>query len=182
MGRTEGFFEAWLLDAVRRSAAASSLPPEQKVRGYAPGLVASPLFEGFSEEELLAFMQGLRLRVCDPGEIIMSEGESGESVFILAAGAVKVHVRNATGRNVLLCELRDGAFFGEISTLSGRPRSATVVSTRRCELLELDKAALDSIAFSHPRVRQVLEEVYIERASSSDAERIRTTSDPQPGA
>jgi CRP-like cAMP-binding protein len=178
-GQTEAFFGEWLAGTRRR---ATPPAPVLNVPGFGPGLVASPLFEDFTEEELLAFVRGLRLVPYEPGEIVLTEGEPGQSVFILAAGTVKVFVRNPVGRNVELCALREGAFFGEISTLSGRPRSATVVAASRCDLLELDRPALESIAKSHPRIRQVLEEVYIERAASPVAARIRTVAEPRPEA
>ena len=177
MGRTEGFFGDWL-GTFRRSLTPSDATPRRALPGYGPGVVASPLFDGFSEEELLAFMQGLRLMVFEPGDVIVTEGEPGESVFILSTGTVKVFVRNPRGHDIELCELNEGAFFGEMSALSGRPRTATVTAGARCELLELDRTALEAIAAVHPRIRQVLEEHYIERASSPDAERIRTAGPP----
>ena len=90
-------------------------------------------------------------------------------------------MRDLAGRNVALCPLGEGAFFGEIATLSGRPRSATVTAASRCELLELDKPALEAILELHPRVRDVLEEHYIARASDPEAAAIRgTTLDESP--
>ncbi len=178
VGRTEAHFQDWLIDAIRRSVADSpEAAPPRRIPGYGPQLVASPLFQDFSEEELLAFIQGLRLLVFDPGEIVITEREPGDSVFILALGHVKVFVRNLSGRDVLLCELEEGAFFGEISTLTGRPRSATVTTATRCEILELDRDTLERISRTHPRVRRVLEDVYMERAASPEAERLRTTSE-----
>jgi CRP-like cAMP-binding protein len=120
-------------------------------------------------------IQGLRLLAYEPGDIVVSEGEPGESLFVLAVGSVKVFVRNPSGHNVGLCSLGEGAFFGEISTLSSRPRTATVVASAHCELLELERSVLEGIARTHPRVRVVLEEFYIERASSPEAARIRGT-------
>jgi CRP-like cAMP-binding protein len=178
MGHTEAFFSDWL-GTFRRSVAAETAGAAPKpIPGYGPELVASPLFEGFTEEELLAFIQALRVSAYEPGEIIITEGEPGQSVFILTVGSVRVFVRNPTGHDMQLCQLKEGAFFGEMSALSGRPRTATVTAASRCELLELDRATLDAIAQTHPRIRQVLEEVYIERAGSAAAERIRTASSP----
>ena len=181
---TTEFFEGWLLDVLRdrvgsreaddgrddaqRSALAS-------IRGYGPGLLASPLFEDFTEEELLAVIRGLRLLTFEAGDMIITEGEPGQSLFVLTTGTVKVFVRDPGGRNVALCPLGEGAFFGEIATLSGRPRSATVTAASRCELLELDKPALDAILKVHPRVRDVLEEHYIARANDPEAAAIRGT-------
>jgi CRP-like cAMP-binding protein len=182
---TAEFFQGWLVDVLRdrvkRSELAEGTLAEGErsalggARGYGPGLMASPLFEDFNDDELLAVIRGLRLLSFDAGDIIITEGEPGLSLFVLTTGTVKVFVRDPSGRNVALVPLGEGAFFGEIATLSGRPRSATVTAASRCELLELDKAALEAILKVHPRVRDVLEEHYIARANDPEAAAIRGT-------
>jgi len=176
----------WLIDVVRdtvkrRSEVAEralgtparpSLTPET-LRAYGRGLVASPLFNGLTEDELLALVRGLELRTLEPGDIVLTEGEAGQSVFLVATGRVKVFTRNRSGQDVLLRPLGEGAFFGEISALSGRARTATVTAAAPCALLELDRSALDTITRAHPRVREILENVYIERAGDPDADAIR---------
>jgi CRP-like cAMP-binding protein len=178
--RTDERFHGWLLDVVRGAVGRGGPPgydiaaaPPGVVRAYGPGLVASPLFQDFSDDELLAFIQGLRLLTFVPGDVIITEGEPGQSLFILTTGAVRVFVRDAAGHNVAVCALGEGSFFGEISTLSGRPRSATITAASHCELLEMDRATLDVIAARHPRVREVLEEFSIARATDPRAASIR---------
>jgi CRP-like cAMP-binding protein len=61
----------------------------------------------------------------------------------------------------------EGEFFGEISLLGGEPRTATITASLRAELLELDRARLDSIARRHPRVREVLQQFHDERKNNS---------------
>jgi CRP-like cAMP-binding protein len=188
---TAEFFQGWLLDVLRdrvkrgdaaEGERAGGERPEGErltlgsIRGYGPGLMASPLFEDFNDDELLAVIRGLRLLSFDAGDVIITEGEPGQSLFVLTTGTVKVFVRDPGGRNVALVPLGEGAFFGEIATLSGRPRSATVTAGSRCELLELDKAALEAILKVHPRVLDVLEEHYIARANDPEAASIRGTS------
>jgi CRP-like cAMP-binding protein len=177
----------WLIDMVRdtvrrRSAVASRAiegPPAHpldpaSLRKLGRGLVASPLFEGLSEDELLALVQGLELRMFEPGDVVLTEGEPGQSVFIVATGLVKVFIRNRAGQDEPLRQLGEGAFFGEISALSGRSRTASVTAATPCALLELDHAALRTITRAYPRVQEILETVYIERAGDSTAEAIRT--------
>jgi CRP-like cAMP-binding protein len=169
-------FSNWIVDVVRDAVApqAPSLPlPPAIAPGYTKGLLASPLFQGLTEDELFTMIRELRLLSFDPGDIVITEGEPGQSLFILTAGSVKVSVRNAQGRTVRVTELRAGSFFGEMATVSGKPRTATVTAAQRCELLELDKAAVDQIAARHPRIREVLEEIYIARATSPEAARAR---------
>ena len=143
-------------------------PPEE-----AP--LASPLVSDFSREELLAVIGGLSLRTFEPGEIIMTEGEQGKSLFILTTGVVRAYVKNADGRNVQVRIMGEGEFFGEISLLTGKPRTATLTASTSCELLELDKAVLVQIAREHPHVVEVVKEFHDKRAGSHDEEVARST-------
>jgi CRP-like cAMP-binding protein len=90
--------------------------------------------------------------------VLVSQGERGDSLYILASGGVRVYARDAAGRAALLCALGEGAFFGEMSALLDEPRSATVVASHPSELLKLDRAGLDAVSVRHPRLRGVLEE------------------------
>ncbi len=115
-------------------------------------------------------IRGLWLRSFAPGAIVMTEGEAGDSLFILTTGAVRIFVKNQEGRNVEVRRMEDGEFFGEISLLSGKARTATITASSSCEVLELDRATLDDIARRHPRVRTIVQEFY-ERRSGSELER-----------
>jgi hypothetical protein len=177
---TDDRFHGWLVDVVRdtvgspRSAGTSEAETARAaLRAYGPGLLANPLFEGFSEEELVALIGGLKLLSFDPGDVVVTEGESGQGVFILSTGEVKVFVRAPDHRSVMVGTLGEGSFFGEISTLSGRPRTATVTAAAACEILELDRAALDAITATHPRVREVLETFSAARSADPDVARAR---------
>jgi cAMP-dependent protein kinase regulator len=126
-------------------------------------VVASPLFSDFSGEELLAVIHGLELQTFEPGDIIITEGEPGDSLFVLATGTARAFIKQPDGRHVKVRDMSDGAFFGEISVLTGKPRTATVTAVTSCELLELHRPTLDAITASHPRVTEVLEEFHRQR-------------------
>jgi hypothetical protein len=130
--------------------------------------IPSSLFDDFSQQELLAVMRGLELLVFDPGDIIVAQGEAGDSIFILTSGIAKAFVRQPGGVKKVRT-LHDGDFFGEISLLHGGERTATVTAATRCELLELDRPTLDVIAAAHPRVREVLQRFADERLASDRA-------------
>jgi hypothetical protein len=135
--------------------------------GEEPAVVETPLFRSLRREELVALIGGLRLLAFEPGQIIVSEGETGASLFVLTSGAVRAYVRNAALQQVQVRRLKEGDFFGEISVLSGGARTATVTAASRCELLELDKATLDRIAETHPHVREVLQEFHDQRKDNT---------------
>jgi CRP-like cAMP-binding protein len=121
-------------------------------------LVVSPLFKDFSVDEMVAVIQGLRLLTCAPRKIILRQGDPGDSLYMLTSGRVRAFVKNAQGKQTPLADLAEGAFFGEMSILTGKPRSASIVAVTDCELLELDRATLDRIVASHPHVMDVLKE------------------------
>jgi CRP-like cAMP-binding protein len=146
------------------AAPGPAAPREPEVRAF----VESPLFSGFSRDELVAVIRGLRLLSFEPGDIVLTEGDAGNSLFVITEGTVKTFVRDTTqGGQLLMRRLREGDFFGEISILSGKARSATVTAATHCELLELDRATLDQITASYPHVREVLEEFYLARAMNT---------------
>ena len=135
-----------------------------------PSARAPALFPDFSNDELVAVMGGLQLIHYHTGDLVVAQGEPGDSLFLVTTGTVKAWIRNREGRFVLVRRLGEGEFFGEISVLTGSPRTATVVAAAPCELLELDRATLDGITAKHPRVREVLQRFYEQRiATSPDA-------------
>jgi Cyclic nucleotide-binding domain len=136
----------------------------------------SPLFEEFTQDELVEVIHGLQLVSFTAGDIIITEGEPGSSLFVLTMGSAKAFVRNQTGKHIMVRELREGDFFGEISILSGKPRTATVTAGSDCDLLELDRATLDAIAQTKPRVWDVLKDFASLRAGSARDKRLRGSS------
>jgi hypothetical protein len=161
---SETDFADELMDLVEGAFSESAqAPADPAAAGGGNQIVVSPLFKDFSVDEMVAVIQGLNLATFEAGDIILTEGDPGDSLYMLTSGTVKAVKRNAAGKQVAVSEMTEGAFFGEISILTGQPRTATVVATSHCELLELDRATLDSIVATHPHVRQVLEQFSKER-------------------
>lgn len=163
---TESAFAEELLSAIDEAFADLPMGPEEALPMLAQEstsdggsqIVVSPLFKNLSVDELVEVIHGLNLITFEEGDIIIRQGEPGDSLYMLTAGTVNAFKKNAQGKQVLVSELDEGAFFGEMSILTGKARSATIVAATRCELLELDRATLDSITAKHPHVWQVLQE------------------------
>jgi cAMP-dependent protein kinase regulator len=155
----------------KAAATAPATAPSSRRRGT--GALETPLFRGMSQEEILAVIRGLRFHSTGPGRILVTEGEPGDSLFILTTGLCRAYVRNPAGHNMEVRELTEGDFFGEISVLTGQARSATITTVTPCELLELDRQGLEAITASYPRVREVLQEFHAWRADSTIEAAIR---------
>ncbi|HSB61543.1 MAG TPA: cyclic nucleotide-binding domain-containing protein [Vicinamibacteria bacterium] len=146
-----------LVDSAFPPLAEDASPPAPLERGGSH-IVVSPLFRDFSVDEMVAVIHGLNLLSFKRGDVILREGDAGDSLYMLTSGMVRAFRKDGSGRQVRLADLREGAFFGEGSILTGGPRTATVAALTPCELLELDRSTLDSIRRTHPRVWDVLEE------------------------
>lgn len=153
-----------LLDAAVDAVEADA---EEEVAAEAEEEKEPGAFSSLSQEEMAAVVQGLDLQTYEPGDIIVSEGEPGDSMFVIASGSVKIFVKTAAGGNMKVRDLYEGDFFGEIALLSGKPRSATITASSATELLELDRETLEEIATRHPRVRDRVLEIYNKRANSA---------------
>ena len=86
---------------------------------------------------------------------------------MLTAGRVRAFRKDRqTGKQVQIGDLEEGAFFGEMSILTGQPRMASIVALNSCELLELDRPTLDGITKTHPHVWDVLREFAEQRSQA----------------
>lgn len=126
----------------------------------------SPLFEVLSDEERTALVNEMDVETHDEGSVIITEGDPGTSMYLIASGQVKVYTRG-TGGTVYLANLGEGDFFGEVSVLTGKPRTATITASQRTELLRLDKEKLDNALATYPGIRKVLDEFYKKRANDT---------------
>ena len=102
----------------------------------------------FTEDELAAIFAAATVRTCAAGEAILTEGEPGESMFILVEGQAEARV--ADGKVVRAYS--PGAYFGELSFINpGHKRSITVVAATAARLQVLDQTSVQSLLASHPR-------------------------------
>lgn len=84
------------------------------------------LFADLSELERERLGQVAVPRTYAPGEIVFREGDSGDTCYVIRAGAMRVTRRHTDGRQITLAELRSGDIFGELAMFSAEMRSATV--------------------------------------------------------
>ncbi|MNX74511.1 Cyclic nucleotide-gated potassium channel [compost metagenome] len=110
-------------------------------------LKAVPLLAPLSPDELALLSALTRNRTYVPGKTICQEGDPGDSMFIVMRGTARVSVG---GQPVAM--LAPSQVFGEMSLLSGQPRSATVVAEEAAELLEIDRVAFKTLFKANPAI------------------------------
>ena len=118
---------------------------------------AVPLFAGLSQSEFAELTRLMTVHQSAPGTVIVREGDKGKSVYIIASGSVKVYTTMLSGERVDLARLMPSEFFGEISFLTGKPRTATIETIEDTTILELTEDKLQELISKHPHVRDVLQ-------------------------
>lgn len=87
----------------------------------------------------------------DRGEVVFREGETGDGMFVILAGAVELS-RNVDGKETVLGRLRRGEFFGESALLGRSPRIATATAVKRARLIPLTLQSLLDRANDDPTI------------------------------
>ncbi|HMJ09118.1 MAG TPA: mechanosensitive ion channel family protein [Pyrinomonadaceae bacterium] len=120
------------------------------------------IFAPLSQEELEKLAHASTGRVFAPGEAIVRRGQEGNSMFVITRGSVKVQIpENSYQRTIN--NLRANDFFGEMSLLTGQPRTANVVAEEETEVLQIRKTALKPLFEANPELMKLICDIVEER-------------------
>lgn len=115
----------------------------------AEALTAQSLFADCEEAELSDIIARGQVRTFKPGQMLMSQGEQGATLFIVLKGLARVSMVAANGREIILDYAEPGHVLGEIAFLDGGERSATVEVIDPIEALVLTRGAFSDIIEKH---------------------------------
>jgi CRP/FNR family cyclic AMP-dependent transcriptional regulator len=118
-------------------------------------LAGIKLFKGL-DIELERFEARANWRRFDPEEVLVDFDEPSTDVYFLLSGEVRVLMRTASGKEVILYEMRPGDLFGELAALDGVPRSANVTALTRGEACVMPASVFKELLFSHQSVAERL--------------------------
>ncbi len=121
-------------------------------------LAASALFQTFPPEERRKLLEEVTREEFPAGALVIEEGAPGDCLYIIKSGEVEVFTLDPKKEKLILATLQEGDYFGEISLITGRPRTASVKVLRAAELVRLDKKCFDRIVARHPETLKVLED------------------------
>lgn len=107
-------------------------------------LVEIPLLAVLSEEERQVLAGSLMSRRMLKGQPVFLQGDPGDEMYLLLEGRIRICCESLSGREITLCFLKDGGFFGEMALLDGEPRSATAFAETNGTLLVLRRADFQS--------------------------------------
>src|SRR5215216_17255 len=121
------------------------------------------IFEALPSEELEIVAQLLRERRLGEGEVLCRQGDPGDALFIVTGGRIRLSTTDPSGNEKILTYFTDGQFFGEMSLLTGAPRSATATAETDSQLLVLDRRPFDELLASHAQIMREMLKVVSQR-------------------
>lgn len=141
--------------------------------GKKPGEIVSMLrkvdiLEQLKEEELLMLAEDLTSQLFAKNEVICRQGEEGSTFYIIKSGRVSVRLKQMDSGETEVAQLSAGAYFGEMSLLTGEPRSSTVKAAEDCELLCLDRESFAVLLRDNPPIAATMSGVIAERAAAKE--------------
>jgi len=103
------------------------------------------------------------------GETLFRQGEAGENCYVVVRGKLKVSVAGEEGVAAHEIEIGERGLVGEMSLLTGFPRTATVSAAGETELLEVNRAAFTRLLGLRPEIPEKLADLAAERAEKNAA-------------
>ncbi|TXD31709.1 cyclic nucleotide-binding domain-containing protein [Lujinxingia vulgaris] len=127
----------------------------------------SPLFKHLSDADVKALISASDLKVFQPGERIIEEDQAVDHLYIVLTGRIRVWTRGPAGE-VELKTMGPGAYFGEVSLMSGNTATATVeVKTGPAQIVAINKEALLAVVERDEKIRKMLQGVTLARAKDT---------------
>src|SRR5205814_1266065 len=134
--RREGIEIPYPVRELRRAKASEAAGEATAAGSPLERLKTVPFFAALPEDLLLPLAGGVVVREFGAGERIVRQGDKGDSCYVVDRGRAAVYVADGASER-LVALLEPGALFGEMSLLTGEPRSATVRAQGDVRLLML---------------------------------------------
>ena len=126
--------------------------PGERTRDRLSLLRSHPLFRDLPPAVIEHLGSYMKTRRVARGTTIFAKGDPGSGLMGVLAGAVKVSVASADGKDIVLNVFREGDIFGEIALLDGRPRTADATAMSDCELIVIERRDFVPFLSSQPDV------------------------------
>lgn len=128
------------------------------------------LFQSLNDEELLEVALRAQTRLCLSGQPVVRQGDPGESLFVVKEGLLSVKMAGPNGGEARqIARLTPGSFFGEMSLLTGSPRSATVVPAVDSVVFEITKDVIEPLIQRRSDIAAIMSAFLAERQTASSS-------------
>ncbi len=110
----------------------------------------SQFFLSLKNEDISKIAPHFKLVSFSRGDVILHEDEIADRFFVIVEGSVEVWKNHATENSARLAVKSRGNIFGEMALIDDEPRSATIVATEDCKVLQVHKSDFYKLSETHP--------------------------------
>lgn len=129
---------------------------DQRLQRIQDVIARIPLFSSLDENDYRQLVENAAFHVIDAGELIIQQGDPGASLYAVLDGKVRVFTKDHRDNELELAALGPTDFFGEMSLLSGKLRSESVVALETTVLAELSFNTMRGLMREHPAIEKNL--------------------------
>jgi len=115
-----------------------------------------PIFKDLNDKELTIITKILKIVTFEYGEIIINQGDKGDSLFIIMDGSIEIYRTSGDGNNISLGVYTEGFYFGELSLFDDQLRSATAKALEYTMLFTITKKDFMQLIAKHNRIKNIL--------------------------
>ena len=135
------------------------------------------LFSSLSDKQISKLVELSSLCSYGPGEIIAIEQESGDSLFMLIEGKVSIIKADMTAEATEITQLVKGDICGEMTVFTDAPRSATIRSVNKSDILEIHRHAIAELIEEEPILLERFSQLINDRQNQLNRVETQTTLD-----
>lgn len=136
-------------------------------------LARIPFFTDLPEDELDRIMAQLEIVNLKSGEILFREGDPGENMYIVVSGDLEILMAPDTDNELILNRVPQGEYIGEMSLVTGAPRTASVRAHGDVVLLSMSRAQLLDLLRQHPQLASTMVSVLSHRLDNTNISTFR---------
>ena len=130
--------------------------------GYQEQYHPLPFLSELTQESFIAVAHSLTILRLKDGDLVMRQGDAGDSLFLVASGELRVFVNTPAGPKDV-AHLFENTLFGEMALITGQPRTASVAVVGEADVIQVSKKALLHVIAGVPSVREALDRFSRER-------------------
>src|SRR5438876_7921094 len=131
-------------------------------------LLRVPLIAALTDPDRQALARSATRRRYQRGDLIFQKDDPGQSLFIVASGSVRIYVPSSQGADLTLAVFGPGNFFGDLSLLDGRPRSASASALTDTSVVALERSDFVALVRSSPEAAMSVLGVVAQRLRETD--------------
>jgi CRP-like cAMP-binding protein len=130
--------------------------------GYQEQYHPLPFLSELGPESLAAVLRSLTVLRLTDGQLVVRQGDAGDTLFLVADGELRVFVNTPAGDKDV-ARLFENTLFGEMALITGQPRTASVAAAGDADVIGVSKAALALVVVKLPTIRAALDQFSRER-------------------